>query len=419
MSNDLTVLQNNVPAHLQNNEAAAQRNAGALAGTGGGGVDRISLKQSRFRIIEGGEEVAVLSASALNLVLLRVNEGLSKTYYEEEWNPKQEAQAPTCYSDDGDYPSPNADKPQSETCAACPHNAWGSKINPHTKAESKACSDAKKIAVVAGGDVMKPNAKVYQLSVPAASLKDLGKYVRQLNALSPVVPYNALITQVAFDTDATFPKLLFSPVRYLTTDEYAVADGKFDEQPVKLCAGLAEAAAASARRKASGAIPGQNPAAAATQSVRDQGQAQADAQSKAEQEALAAEAKAKADAQAKAEQEAKAAAEAKAKAEQEAAAKVDTPPTNDAAADSFGSGAAETLSPGDATPEAETPPTNAADSFGTADSFGGEATPAEQPKETAAATDDGGFGAEPQPQAEQKKPAASDLESVFGEGWDD
>lgn len=417
MSNDLTVLQSNVPAHLQNNTAAAERNAGALAGTGGGGVDRISLKQSRFRIIEGGEEVAKLDASALNLVLLRVNDGITKTYYEDAWNPSQEAQAPTCYSDNGVVPSPNADKPQAQTCAECPHSAWGSKINPNTKAESKECSDSKRIAVVAAGDVAKKDVKTYQLSVPAASLKDFGKYVRQLNALSPAVPYNALVTQVAFDTDATYPKLLFSPVRYLSTDEFNAAETMFESEKVKLCAGLAEAAAQHARRAAAGSnIPGQNPAAAAQQAVRDQGQAAAESLSTPAQGAQQGQQQAQGQTQQQ---------------------NVQTPPTNDAAADSFGStGGGETQAPAQPAPEqkVDTPPPNAAESFGSAptqepapepqpevaDSFGAEAPPAQEPAPQQADTSGFGDDAPAQAQQTQAKPAAkADLDSVFGEGWDD
>lgn len=450
MANDLQVLQNNVPAHLQNNSVAAARNAGALAGTGGGGVDRISLKQSRFRLVEGGEEVAKLDASALNLVLLRVNDGIAKTYYEKAWNPNQEAEAPTCYSDDGVVPSPNADKPQSRTCAECPQNAWGSKINPNTQAESKACSDAKRIAVMAAGNLLQDNAKVYQLSVPAASLKDFGKYIRQLNALSPAVPYNALVTQVAFDTDATFPKLLFSPVRYLSTEEFNVAEEKFEAEPVKLCAGLADAAAQHARRVATGGapIPGANPAGAAQQAVRDQGQAQADTltspsrgdEKPSQEEIDAAAAKAK---EQEVEQQKRAQAEAAAKqAEKEAAAareaEKQTPPVNTAAADSFGADAAPTQVKA-AAPQAETPPTNAADSFGadptpppepqgtrSEEGFGAESKPQQGPTviETQsveqAAADGFGTGASEEPVTQQPKPEAkSDLDSVFGEGWDD
>lgn len=278
MANDMTLFQNgaNLPAHLQGaSQRAAELNKGAVQGTGGaGGVDRISIKQSKFRLIEGGEEVQVLHVGAIDVAVLRVNDGVTKTYYETQWKPGQEPEAPTCYSDDGVMPSPNADKQQARTCAECPHNAWGSRVNQHTGAESKACSDSKSLAVVAADNIARN--KVYRLSVPAASLKDWGKFVKQLSSVNPPIPYNAVVTRVSFDTDATFPKLFFSPTRYLTAEEYAAAEERFDEENIKLCAGLAEAAAQHARQQAGTGIPGQNPAAAAQAAVREQGAAQAD-----------------------------------------------------------------------------------------------------------------------------------------------
>ena len=236
MAQDISVLQsNNMPAHLQN--APAQRNSAALTGTGGGeSVNRISLKQSRFRLIKGGEEVAVLPSNDLDLVLLRINEGVTKTYYETKWNPNQEAEAPTCRSDDGIYPSPDSRKIQARTCAECPHNVWGSKINPQTGAQGKACSDSKRVSVIPADDV---RGEPFQLAVPAASLGDLGKYLRQLDSVNPPVPYNAVITRVSFDTNATFPKLQFAPVRYLDANEYNVVENeRFEEHDVKITAGI-------------------------------------------------------------------------------------------------------------------------------------------------------------------------------------
>lgn len=240
MSNDITVLQQGgVPAHLQQGQAAG-RNAGALTGTGGAGaVDRISLKQSRFRLIRGGEEVAVIPESHIDVVMLRINEGVTKMYYDQPWNPAQDSEPPTCHSDDGIYPAADSKRIQARTCAECPHNVWGSRINPTTGAQGKACADSKRISVVPASDV---RGDAFQLSVPAASLSDLGAYLRKLDSISPPVPYNAVVTRVAFDTNATYPKLLFSPVRYLTEDEYQVAEQeRFEADDVKLTAGLPDA----------------------------------------------------------------------------------------------------------------------------------------------------------------------------------
>jgi len=429
--NDVTIFeQSQAPAHLQNSERAAEMNKGAIVGTGGGaGVNRISLKQSKFRIIEDGEEVQVLHVGAIDVAVLRVNDGITKTYYENAWNPSQEAEAPTCYSDDGVVPSPNADKPQARTCAECPHNAWGSKINPHTKAESKECSDAKAMAVVAADNVGKN--KVYRLSVPAMSLKDWGKHVKQLSSVSPTIPYNAVVTRVAFDTDATYPKLKFSPVRYLTTPEYNAAEERFEEPSTKLAAGLVEAAAASARQRAGTDLPGANPAAAAQQAVRDQGAAQAEAQAQADAQAAKEREQAQMAAQAKAqqaqaqEQETLDAAggfgspEAPApETQQQAKAREPEPAQQEQAVSGFGS-EPEPQAQRQAAPAQE----DAASGFGS--------TPEPEPAQQEQAVS--GFGGEPEPeqqaggvvdqrpeqdaQEREQTPKARDLDSVFGGDW--
>ena len=49
----------NLPAFARTN-AGAELNKEATAGTGGEGINRISLKQSRFRLIVGGEQVSII-----------------------------------------------------------------------------------------------------------------------------------------------------------------------------------------------------------------------------------------------------------------------------------------------------------------------------------------------------------------------
>lgn len=222
----------------------AQMNDAAAHGTGGAGmsVNKISLKASRFRLVVGGEEVRVLQASHLDLVVVRANDGLNKAYYAKEYQPGQEPEAPDCFSEDGVRPSPESRNKQCDTCAACPMNQWGSKINRLTGKKIKACSDSKRVAVV---PPTQPDGDLYQLAIPAASMGDFGSYLRLLNTAQQPVPYNALVTRVEFDTSVSYPKLKFSPVRYLTDDEYETVSERYDsEEALRTCgagtAGLPE-----------------------------------------------------------------------------------------------------------------------------------------------------------------------------------
>ena len=108
MSTNMTIFQQQIPARLMQRDAAATAamNAAAAAGTGGGSnINRISLKQSRFRLIIGGEEAKVLPDLHLDVVIVRGNPGVNKTYYIKQWKPGQEPESPDCMSSDGIRPS--------------------------------------------------------------------------------------------------------------------------------------------------------------------------------------------------------------------------------------------------------------------------------------------------------------------------
>src|SRR5690606_35475797 len=218
-------------------------NAAAAVGTGGGGLNKISLKQSRFRMVVGGQEQIIPSLS-IDMVLVRVNDGINKTWYEKEWNPNEEAGLPDCSSDDGIVPRADSPKKQCDTCAACPRNQWGSKINRQTGAKGKECQDTKRMAIMppgSDGRYAHADASLFQLAVPPASLGDFGGFVRNLAAMPTPAGYNMVVVEVSFDPQVTFPKILFKPKRWLDNDEWEVVSKLYEEQETKRIAGLAEA----------------------------------------------------------------------------------------------------------------------------------------------------------------------------------
>ena len=194
-----------IPAHLANRVGTESKLGASIAANLSGGVDypRISLKGSRFRIVDGGAET-VLDMTKLDVIIVGANGNLSKTYYSRAWDPDQDKEAPTCYSMAGVRPAPDAAQPQSTLCATCPQNAWGSKITPNGQ-QIKACSDTKRLAVVAAHD---PSGPIYLLSVTPAALKGLNTYHKDLSMRG--IPAEIVVTTLQFDTDASFPKLAFS-----------------------------------------------------------------------------------------------------------------------------------------------------------------------------------------------------------------
>jgi hypothetical protein len=208
-----------IPAHLASRVGQPSALAQALAGgiTAGSDFPRISIKGARFRIIEDGTET-VLNQTTLDVVVVGANPRLSKTWYAKEWSKEAEPTAPDCYSLDGVSPNADSTSPQNDLCASCKWNAWGSKIAPNGQ-QLKACSDKKRLAVVAADDASGP---VYLLEVTPAALRGLNAYQKELSVrgIAPEI----VRTRIGFDTDASFPKLTFGFGGFLDEDTMTIVD---------------------------------------------------------------------------------------------------------------------------------------------------------------------------------------------------
>jgi len=217
-----------VPAHLAGRVGVPSALAASLTGglSSGNSFPRISIKGARFRIVEGDTET-VLESTAMDAVIVGANPRLSKTWYAKQWDKDAEPTGPDCFSLDGIGPDPESTAPQNDLCASCPQNAWGSKITPSGQ-QIKACSDNKRLAVVAADDASGP---VYLLSVTPAALKGLNQYQKELSVRG--IPPEIVKTRVSFDTDASFPKLKFTFGGFLDAETQQVVDGLFGSESVK------------------------------------------------------------------------------------------------------------------------------------------------------------------------------------------
>jgi hypothetical protein len=208
-----------IPAHLAARVGKPSALAQALAGGINAGSDfpRISIKGARFRIVEDGTET-VINQTHLDVVMVGANPRLSKTWYAKEWSKDAEPSAPDCYSLDGVSPNTDSTNPQNDLCASCKWNAWGSKVAPNGQ-QLKACSDKKRLAVVAADD---PSGPVYLLEVTPAALRGLNAYQKELSVrgIAPEI----VRTRIGFDTDASFPKLTFGFGGFLDEDTMVIVD---------------------------------------------------------------------------------------------------------------------------------------------------------------------------------------------------
>jgi hypothetical protein len=228
MSNALIPANITIPAHLAARVGTPSALSQSLTGgmSSGQSFPRISIKGARFRIVEGDTET-VLDSTSLDIVIVGANPRLSKTWYAKAWTPDSEPQSPDCYSLDGVSPAAESTEPQNDLCASCPQNAWGSKVTP-TGQQIKACSDMKRLAIVAADD---PEGSVYLLSVTPAALKGLNQYQKELSVRG--IPPEIVKTKVTFDTDASFPKLKFAFGGFLDESTQAAVDGLFGSDQVK------------------------------------------------------------------------------------------------------------------------------------------------------------------------------------------
>lgn len=236
MTNIVPFNQAALPAFMQQLAGAANINDQAAAGIGGESIDHISIKGGRFHIIRNGQQPQTLELFALRVIIVHANPGVTKAYYDTPWNPDQDAEAPACSSDDGITPRSDSLRPQCGTCAVCPQNQFGSKVNAQTGKESKACTDKKCIAIVTPGNEA---GEMLRLQIPTMAMKDFGAFLRGL----PNVPYYAVVTEITFDTTVSYPKIKFRPVDYISEQAFPVVLARHTSDEAKMFAGVAGATA--------------------------------------------------------------------------------------------------------------------------------------------------------------------------------
>lgn len=219
MSNIVQFNPAQVPAFART--GALSETAKALAGGGGAGGKRISIKGCVFRLISDGKEVAAIEDRYLDVVIVKAAPKVARVFYASSYSADNPS-APDCWSADGDKPADDAENKQASRCADCPQNVAGS-----GQGQSRACRFQQRIAVVLANDV---EGDVMQLALPATSLfgkadgdnRPLQEYARWLAAQN--INPETVVTRLKFDTKVENPKLFFKAIRWLTDDEYEAVE---------------------------------------------------------------------------------------------------------------------------------------------------------------------------------------------------
>jgi hypothetical protein len=221
MSNIALFSGANVPAFAK--QAQLSDLAKSLAGGSTASGKRISIKGGVFRLLAGGKEIANIEDRHLDVVIVHAAPKVSRVFYAKQYDSEQ-VSGPDCWSQDGDVPSPEAANKQAARCNDCPQNIAGS-----GQGNSRACRYQQRMAVVLANDM---EGEVLQLALPATSIfgkaegenRPLQEYARFLVAQN--VDPGMVVTRMKFDTKSEAPKLFFKPMRWLTDDEYELAQEK-------------------------------------------------------------------------------------------------------------------------------------------------------------------------------------------------
>jgi len=207
-----------LPAYLANRDLTGSVSSDALGGLSSNAVHKISIEGKRWKLQDPQGQEFEVQQFHLDVIIVGVNPHVSKTFYATKWVHGQDQKAPDCWSDNGIGPSSRATGPQCGTCQQCPNNAWGSRIS-EAGSQVKACVDSKKLAVVLAEN---PTGAIYQLRVPADSLKNLATAAKNLAQQKMGLEY--AIMRLTFDAAVPHPKIIFSPLTYVTEQQYAVVE---------------------------------------------------------------------------------------------------------------------------------------------------------------------------------------------------
>jgi hypothetical protein len=234
MSNALTLFDQpkvNVPAHIADmfggeGNIGERQTVPSLSYEGK--VWSLNVNGEKKRLMKTDENGDETPVPVMRVVVLDYAKRRGRTYYEGAYDP-QKPGTPLCWSEDGVTPHANVQQPKGAKCETCPMSVKGSKITEQGKAIA-ACSQHRMIAVVPAN-----NLSFTPLRMKLAITSDWDKNPELIsqgwfgfnNLLDELrnkrVPHTAaFVTKMRFDPSVPFPKVIFSPDRWLTDDELAV-----------------------------------------------------------------------------------------------------------------------------------------------------------------------------------------------------
>lgn len=191
-----------------------------------GKVWTVSMNGQKTKLMKQDENGDQVAMPVMRVVILDYNRNRGRTYYEGSYDPAKPG-TPSCWSEDGIKPHAQVTAPPSSRCDLCPMSVKGSRVTEQGKGVA-ACSQHRMIAVVPANNLDAPPLRMklaltsdWDQKSPELeakgwyAFKNYTDFLRTLQAGHTA----ALVTKMQFDPNAAFPKVLFSPDRWLEPDE--------------------------------------------------------------------------------------------------------------------------------------------------------------------------------------------------------
>jgi hypothetical protein len=224
------------PAHVKAAQEAGTSNivtrSQVNALTFPGKVWSITIDGSKKPLLRAGQDGEEEAVQVVDVVIVAYNENRGRAYYPGSTYDPNSPKVPVCWSNDGVTSSPNGSERQSEKCSTCPQAIKGSRQTDAGK-PAAACRVHRYLAVIPRSKDLSTS-PLLRLQIPQTSdfdglnkeaqAKGLFAFTNYLNFLkSRRVPFTySLTTKIRFDNTKQYPKLWFSPGRWLNPDEDAV-----------------------------------------------------------------------------------------------------------------------------------------------------------------------------------------------------
>ena len=163
-----------------------------------------------------------IAGNSLDVVIIA--SPVERLYYKSRYDPTNPA-PPVCYAVgptlSGLKPNPTSPEPQSEMCANCPKDQWGSAANG---GKGKACAEKRRLLIMTADSITSVDSvnmgEVAALRTPVTSVKGFATYLQKI-ASATKRPLSAVVTKISLVPDSkTQFKVNFDFVR--TIDDIEV-----------------------------------------------------------------------------------------------------------------------------------------------------------------------------------------------------